>query len=166
MSQLRITYNVYKAVYAIAHAINDMLACEPGKGPFLEGQCPDVWSLHPIQVNGILQSTKVTNVIIFRSDMKQPFFLSQIAHYLRQVNFTTPLKEWMNFDKNGDPPASYDIINWQVTAEGTIEFVNVGHFVSSHGPNLHIDMDRVVWGGGSRHQVSIFSASCHHGSLF
>lgn len=74
MSQLRISYNVYKAVYAIAHAINDMLACERGKGPFLEGQCPDVWSLHPIQVNEILQSTKVTNVIIFRSDNETTFF--------------------------------------------------------------------------------------------
>lgn len=72
----------------------------------------------------------------------------------------------MNFDKNGDPPASYDIINWQVTAEGSIEFVTVGHFVSSRGPDLHIDVDRVVWGGGSGLQVSIFSTSCHYGFLF
>lgn len=50
MSQLRITYNVYKAVYAIANAVREMLACEPGTGPFLEGQCPDVWSLQPVQV--------------------------------------------------------------------------------------------------------------------
>uniref|UniRef100_A0A3Q3KBI3 G-protein coupled receptors family 3 profile domain-containing protein n=1 Tax=Monopterus albus TaxID=43700 RepID=A0A3Q3KBI3_MONAL len=101
LSQLRVTYNVYKAVYAIAYTIKDMLACEPGKGPFLEGQ----------------------------SDMKQPFSLSQIAHYLPKVNFTTPLKEWMNFDENGDTPASYDIINWHVTVQGTAEFVTVGHFV-------------------------------------
>ena len=61
----------------------------------------------------------------------------------------------MNFDENGDPPASYDIISWHVKAERTIEFVTVGHFVSSQGSNgqLYIDMDRVVWGGGSRHEV-------------
>lgn len=63
----------------------------------------------------------------------------------------------MNFDENGDPPASFDIINWHVTAQGTIEFVTVGHFVSSQGLNFHIDMDRVVWGGGNRHKVSNFT---------
>ncbi|XP_067363907.1 extracellular calcium-sensing receptor-like [Channa argus] len=140
VSQLRITYNVYKAVYAIAHAIKEMLSCEPGKGPFSEGQCPDVQKLQPVQ----------------------------IAHYLRHVNFTTPLKEWINFDQNGDPPASYDIINWHVTAQGAGQFVTVGHFMSSQMSDgqFHIDMERVVWGGGSRHRVpvSVCSSPCPPGT--
>ncbi|XP_049433448.1 extracellular calcium-sensing receptor-like [Epinephelus fuscoguttatus] len=140
VSQLRITYNVYKAVYAIAHAIKNMLACEPGGGPFLQGQCPDIRRLQPVQ----------------------------IAHYLREVNFTTPLKEWMNFDENGDPPASYDIINWHVTPQGTIEFVTVGHFVSTQGSDgqFHIDMDKLMWGGHSRHKVpvSVCSNPCLPGT--
>ncbi|KAK2847340.1 hypothetical protein Q5P01_010339 [Channa striata] len=128
------------AVYAIAHAIKEMLACEPGKGPFLEGQCPDVHKLQPVQ----------------------------IAHYLRHVNFTTPLKEWINFDQNGDPPASYDIINWHVTAQGVGEFVTVGQFMSSQvsGGQFYLDMDRVVWGGGSKHRipVSVCSSPCPPGT--
>uniref|UniRef100_A0A8C7UCJ2 G-protein coupled receptors family 3 profile domain-containing protein n=1 Tax=Oncorhynchus mykiss TaxID=8022 RepID=A0A8C7UCJ2_ONCMY len=32
VSQLRASYNVYKAVYAIAYAIQDMMACRPGDG--------------------------------------------------------------------------------------------------------------------------------------
>ncbi|KAM9441576.1 extracellular calcium-sensing receptor-like [Salvelinus alpinus] len=140
VSQLRASYNVYKAVYAIAYAIQDMVACRPGDGVFNGGQCPDIRKLQP----------------------------SQIVHYLRGVNFSTPVGESFHFDMNGDPPASYDIINWHVTPEGTAEFVQVGHFLSSEGSEdqFHIDMDKVVWGGGSGDEVpvSVCSADCPPGT--
>nr|XP_029529755.1 extracellular calcium-sensing receptor-like [Oncorhynchus nerka] len=140
VSQLRASYNVYKAVYAIAYAIQDMMACRPGDGVFNGGQCPDIRKLQP----------------------------SQIVHYLRGVNFSTPVGESFHFDMNGDPPASYDIINWHVTPEGTAEFVQVGHFLSSEGSDdqFHIDMDKVVWGGGSGDEVlvSVCSADCPPGT--
>uniref|UniRef100_A0A8C7WDZ4 G-protein coupled receptors family 3 profile domain-containing protein n=1 Tax=Oncorhynchus mykiss TaxID=8022 RepID=A0A8C7WDZ4_ONCMY len=130
VSQLRGSYNVYKAVYAIAYAIQDMMACRPGDGVFNGGQCPDIRNLQP----------------------------SQIVHYLRGVNFSTPVGESFHFDINGDPPASYDIINWHVTPEGTAEFVQVGHFLSSEGSDdqFHIDMDKVL--------VSVCSADCPPGT--
>ncbi|XP_041733036.2 extracellular calcium-sensing receptor-like [Coregonus clupeaformis] len=140
VSQLRASYNVYKAVYAIAYAIQDMLACRPGEGAFNDGQCPDIRKLQP----------------------------SQIVHYLRGVNFSTPVGESFHFDMNGEPPASYDIINWHVTPEGTAEFVQVGHFLTSEGSEgqFHIDMEKVVWGGGSGDEVpvSVCSAACPPGS--
>ncbi|XP_031651896.1 extracellular calcium-sensing receptor-like [Oncorhynchus kisutch] len=140
VSQLRASYNVYKAVYAIAHAIQDMVACPPGEGPFSSGQCPDIRKLQP----------------------------SQIAHYLRRVNFSTPVGDLIHFDMNGDPPASYDIINWHVSPEETAEFVQVGHFLSSVGVDdqFHINMEKVVWGGGSGDEVpvSICSAACPPGT--
>uniref|UniRef100_A0A8C7JHM0 Extracellular calcium-sensing receptor-like n=1 Tax=Oncorhynchus kisutch TaxID=8019 RepID=A0A8C7JHM0_ONCKI len=140
VSQLRASYNVYKAVYAIAYAIQDMMACRPGDGVFNGGQCPDIRKLQP----------------------------SQIVHYLRGVNFSTPVGESFHFDMKGDPPASYDFINWHVTPEGTAEFVQVGHFLSSEGSDdqFHIDMDKVVWGGGSGDEVpvSVCSADCPPGT--
>ena len=54
VSQLRATYKVYKAVYAIAHAIQDMLACSPGRSPLTNGQCPDVRKLRPSEVPHVL----------------------------------------------------------------------------------------------------------------
>ncbi|XP_029572020.1 extracellular calcium-sensing receptor-like [Salmo trutta] len=140
VSQLRASYNVYKAVYAIAYAIQDMMACRPGDGVFKGGQCPDIRKLQP----------------------------SQIVRYLRGVNFSTPVGESFHFDMNGDPPASYDIINWHVTPEGTAEFVQVGHFLSSEGSDdqFHMDMDKVVWGGGRGEEVpvSVCSADCPPGT--
>ncbi|XP_035239854.1 extracellular calcium-sensing receptor-like [Anguilla anguilla] len=139
VSQLRITYNLYKVVYAIAHAIQNMLSCQPGDGPFENGGCPDVTNLQPWQ----------------------------ILHYLRTVNFTTPAGEATHFDENGEPPAAYDIINWQVGAQGTVEFVTVGQFDSVDRFNSKFDIDEksVIWGSGQNEvPVSVCSMSCPPGT--
>ncbi|XP_061073496.1 extracellular calcium-sensing receptor-like [Conger conger] len=139
VSQLRATYSVYKAVYAVAHAIHNMLSCQPGAGPFENGGCPDVSSLQPWQ----------------------------ILHYLRSVNFTTPVGEATHFDENGEPPASYDIINWQVGAQGRVEFVKVGEFdtVDRLHSKFDIDVKRVIWGGGqNKVPVSVCSMPCSPGT--
>uniref|UniRef100_A0A8C4ZZV0 G-protein coupled receptors family 3 profile domain-containing protein n=1 Tax=Gadus morhua TaxID=8049 RepID=A0A8C4ZZV0_GADMO len=39
LSNLRAEYNVYKAVYALAHALHDILQCVPGSGPFQGQSC-------------------------------------------------------------------------------------------------------------------------------
>ncbi|XP_035240469.1 extracellular calcium-sensing receptor-like isoform X2 [Anguilla anguilla] len=139
ISQQRTTYSVYKAVYAIAHAIHNMLSCQPGHGPFENGGCPDVTNLQPWQ----------------------------ILHYLRNVNFTTPAGEAIHFDKNVEPPAAYDIINWQVGVHGMVEFVKVGEFDSADGSHSKFDINvtRVVWGGGQNEvPVSVCSMSCSPGT--
>jgi len=43
-SKLRISYNVYKAVYAIAHAVKSMKSCKKEAGPFLL----NAWTQHCI----------------------------------------------------------------------------------------------------------------------
>ena len=50
VSQLRISYNVYKAVYAIGHALQTMRKCVKGKGPFPLQTCPDMDNIQPWQV--------------------------------------------------------------------------------------------------------------------
>uniref|UniRef100_A0A3B4XZG4 Extracellular calcium-sensing receptor-like n=1 Tax=Seriola lalandi dorsalis TaxID=1841481 RepID=A0A3B4XZG4_SERLL len=51
VSQLRISYNVYKAVYAIAHALKAMRSCVKEKGPFPLHACPDADNIQPWQIN-------------------------------------------------------------------------------------------------------------------
>ena len=50
LSNLRPEYNVYKAVYALAHALQDMLKCVPGSGPFQGQSCASLQGLEPWQV--------------------------------------------------------------------------------------------------------------------
>uniref|UniRef100_A0A3Q2UW32 G-protein coupled receptors family 3 profile domain-containing protein n=1 Tax=Haplochromis burtoni TaxID=8153 RepID=A0A3Q2UW32_HAPBU len=50
ISNLRPEYNVYKAVYALAYSLDDMLRCKPGRGPFSGNSCASLQSLEPWQV--------------------------------------------------------------------------------------------------------------------
>ena len=50
LSNLRAEYNVYKAVYALAHALHDILQCVPGSGPFQGQSCASLQGLEPWQV--------------------------------------------------------------------------------------------------------------------
>lgn len=51
VSQLRISYNVYKAVYAIARALEAVGSCVKGEGPFPQQACPDSENIQPWQVH-------------------------------------------------------------------------------------------------------------------
>ncbi len=50
VSELRASYNAYKAVYALAHALHDLMQCEEGRGPFSGNSCADIINLQPWQV--------------------------------------------------------------------------------------------------------------------
>eukprot|EP00061_Rhincodon_typus_P010937 g35587.t1 len=89
------SYRVYKAVYAVAHALDDMLSCEEGNGPFMNNTCAHISSFEPWQPK-IYMSWIV---------------LLQLLHYLHAVNFTADTGEIVYFDENGDPvPAPKNLI--------------------------------------------------------
>lgn len=50
LSNLRPEYNVYKAVYSLAFALDDLLQCKPGRGPFKGHSCASLQTVELWQV--------------------------------------------------------------------------------------------------------------------
>uniref|UniRef100_UPI00358E6E3C extracellular calcium-sensing receptor-like n=1 Tax=Myxine glutinosa TaxID=7769 RepID=UPI00358E6E3C len=140
VSELRATYNSYIAVYTVAHALQDLHMCTPGFGPFTNASCATIFYYKPWQ----------------------------LLFYQKMVRFVSNVGEQISFDENGDPPAVYDIVSWQVDASGTLSFPIVGSFDSSASPEkkLHIDTSGIFWTAQRHIQVpnSVCNEHCVHGT--
>ncbi|XP_029302358.1 olfactory receptor CU1 [Cottoperca gobio] len=140
VSQVRISYNVYKAVYAIAHALHTLLKSDSG---------------------GDNKSFTSRQVLFFLP----PFM--QLLHHLKTVNFTNQFEEKVYFDSNGEPVPLYDIINWQKDSKGDMRFIKVGSYDGSAllRQQLQIEQSSIVWTKGqSQVPASQCSAPCSPGS--
>ncbi|XP_048025404.1 extracellular calcium-sensing receptor-like isoform X2 [Megalobrama amblycephala] len=139
VSELRASYNVYKAVYALAHALHDLMQCEEGRGPFHGNSCADITNLKPWQ----------------------------LVHYLQKVNFTTGFGDHVLFDENGDALPIYDVLNWQPGSDGSIRVQAVGvvNEEAATGMVLTLDDDALYWNSEPK-QIprSVCSESCPPGT--
>uniref|UniRef100_A0A8C5PCB3 G-protein coupled receptors family 3 profile domain-containing protein n=1 Tax=Leptobrachium leishanense TaxID=445787 RepID=A0A8C5PCB3_9ANUR len=97
-SNLNAAFNLYSASHVIAKSLHDMLSCQKDNGPFKYKGCTDI----------------------------QNFRSWQLSYYIQNVNVKLSNGREVFFDKNGDPPAVYDIVNWQVNADGAMRHVKVG----------------------------------------
>ncbi|XP_063763113.1 extracellular calcium-sensing receptor-like [Eleginops maclovinus] len=138
VSNLRPEYNVYKAVYALVYALDNMLQCEPGRGPFSGHSCGNLQRMEPWQ----------------------------LVNYLGKVNFTTPFGDQVSFDENGDALPIYDIMNWQWLTDGKTKVQSVGDVrESARGGELTLDEEKIFWNFGAKQPPrSVCSESCPPGT--
>ncbi|XP_067363721.1 extracellular calcium-sensing receptor-like [Channa argus] len=138
-SNLRPEYNVYKAVYALAYALDDILKCEPGKAPFSGWSCTTLQRLEPWQ----------------------------LVHYLQKVNFTTSFGDQVSFDENGDVLPVYDIMNWMWLPDGRTKVQTVGEVKRSafKYEELTVDVNKIFWNAEFKEPPrSVCSESCPPGT--
>ncbi|XP_050921488.1 extracellular calcium-sensing receptor-like [Lates calcarifer] len=134
-SQLRVSYNVYLAVYAAAHALHSLLSCPNRDSP-------------PRNNISTCSSPKSIKSI-------------ELLQHLNKVNFTTPQGEMFYF-QGADIPAKYDLVNWQNTPEGTLKLVLIGRV---DGFDLLLNESAIQWSTGSNQvPVSVCSESCPPGT--
>ncbi|XP_076002451.1 extracellular calcium-sensing receptor-like [Genypterus blacodes] len=136
VKELRVSYNVYTAVYAIAHALHHVVFCEPVGG-------------------------KAVNPCLNISDIEP----KQVTDHLHKVNFKNDYGDTVFFDEKGDPPASYDIVNWQLI-DGQVQHVTLGHFSSTANKDykLKIQEENIVWRTEKEVPKSVCSSFCPVGT--
>lgn len=81
-----------------------------------------------------------------------PFVSLQVLEHIEYVNFTTQNGAKVFFDENGDSVAQYDLVNWQMKEDGSVEIVHIGQYDTSfpEGEKFKLkDNTKIVWGGQS-----------------
>ncbi|XP_053534301.1 extracellular calcium-sensing receptor-like [Ictalurus punctatus] len=89
----------------------------------------------------------------------------EVSEQLKKVHFVDAFGEVVFFDKNGEPPASYEVINWQLR-EGQVQHISVGHFsTSANGKyELVINEDKIIWSTGNLTPKAVCSEICPQGT--
>ncbi|XP_049928665.1 extracellular calcium-sensing receptor-like [Epinephelus moara] len=131
MSPMPIFNNVYKGVYAVAHALHSILSCN-----------------------------KTCN-------MKVQLNPYSILQHIKRIHFKTKEGEEVYFNENGDPAAKYEIINWQPTENGIVDFVTVGFYDASlpADKQLNLQNKSLIWANNSQQvPVSVCSEKCRPGT--
>ncbi|XP_037533754.1 extracellular calcium-sensing receptor-like [Nematolebias whitei] len=122
VSELRISNNVYKAVYSVAHAMHKVFKCE--------------------------QSGEVDNHSCILMNNLEP---REVAKQFQEVNFSLQSGERVYFDKNGDPAATYELVNWQKNMTRDVVFITIGNYDASlpNGKQFSLNGKNITWAGQS-----------------
>ncbi|XP_030042462.1 extracellular calcium-sensing receptor [Microcaecilia unicolor] len=118
LDNLRYTYNAYQAVYAFAYALHNLVSCRGDAGLSSIRTCVSTNEIQP----------------------------QQVLEHVRNVHFLTGSDEYF-FDENGDPPAIYDILNWQIFPNGSYTCTTVGKFdyTAPQGQEVTVNRSIIVW---------------------
>ncbi|XP_040197721.1 vomeronasal type-2 receptor 26-like [Rana temporaria] len=87
----------------------------------------------------------------------------ELLHYFKKVRVELSDKREVFFDENGDPPAVYDVVNWQKNQQGAMVQIKVGNYdsVASSGKTFSINTSSMQWPNGRQEvPISICSISC------
>ncbi|XP_015807364.3 extracellular calcium-sensing receptor-like [Nothobranchius furzeri] len=92
---------------------------------------------------------------------------STILQHIQKIQFKTKEGDEVYFNENGDPPAKYEIINWQPRENNTVEFVYAGLYDVSLPADKQLTLQNksLIWTQNSvQVPVSVCSEKCPPGT--
>eukprot|EP00079_Xenopus_tropicalis_P023368 XP_012815732.1 PREDICTED: extracellular calcium-sensing receptor-like [Xenopus tropicalis] len=135
VSNLRSSYSIYTSIQILARSLHNLFSCWNGKETLSDGTCVDAKYFKPWQ----------------------------LTHYIQNAHVKLSNGREVSFDLNGDLPAVYDIVNWQLGVDGIMKQVKVGSYdtAAADGNIFNVNISAVIWAPGD-HQIpsSICSKSC------
>uniref|UniRef100_A0A1B8YAL6 G-protein coupled receptors family 3 profile domain-containing protein n=1 Tax=Xenopus tropicalis TaxID=8364 RepID=A0A1B8YAL6_XENTR len=113
----RVGYQVYTAVYALAHSLHNLFSARAPAHP----QAP-------------------------AGSLKHRFKPWQLNAFIHNVTYKTPSGDTMFFKDNGDPPAQFDIVKWLFLNDDSIVSRKFGRFDESNDENnFYINSSADLW---------------------
>ena len=70
---------------------------------------------------------------------------------LQQVHFSIKTGDTVDFDENGNPSASYELVNWQLNENGDVSFVTIGNYdaLLPEGKEFTMNGNNITWADNS-----------------
>nr|XP_056720321.1 vomeronasal type-2 receptor 26-like [Euleptes europaea] len=119
MSMAGHSYNIYNAVYAVAHALRNIHMRGSKHRKLVGSRRLDIQNIEPWQLH----------------------------HFLRRTLFNNSSGETVQFDKNRELVADFDVTNWVTFSNGSFARVKVGKLdpQASSDNQLTLNDDQIVW---------------------
>ncbi|XP_062417176.1 extracellular calcium-sensing receptor-like [Pungitius pungitius] len=111
-------------------------------------------------LHGVLNCNKSCNKTVRLESYK-------VLRSMKKIQFTTKGGDEVYFNENGDPAAKYEIINWQPTAKGIVDFVTVGLYDTSlpADKQLNLQNTSLIWAQNSQQlPMSVCNDKCPPGT--
>ncbi|XP_043935348.1 vomeronasal type-2 receptor 26-like [Protopterus annectens] len=151
-------YKVYDSCSSEARALEGNIWLLTGKAESV----PNFSCYQGPSVMGIVGDSP-SRISVAMSRILGLYLFPQVLDYLKRVSFKTSLGEEIFFDKNGDPPAMFDIVNWTIYPDGNSKSITIGNFNSQArtGEEIAINASSVTWHPRySKVPLSVCTESC------
>ncbi|XP_030050738.1 vomeronasal type-2 receptor 26-like [Microcaecilia unicolor] len=137
------SYNIYNAVYAMAHALHNMMTSGSGNSTMWSGESERFLDFFPWK----LMVHRYQSLIIFSPFHVQPartacdYAANKLHHYLKNLHFKNILGEEIFFDENGDLAVGYNIISNFFLPDGT----QINEIVGSYNPYAPSEQEFTIY---------------------